>query len=276
MRHFPVPHGVMLKIWFWCRNKACDLNIDRAHPTTPARSRAMGGSPEWWAPHWGKGASQGWAGMCTHGWVWLGDAHGWELEPCSATAVMGQGLTALGAEMGLWALGRVGESPGKAGQGLVVPLGPESSGGILITSLCPVSCHPVPMFLYVTSQLAISQGIINTSSYTEWLLVSAVCTKLQLYFREINKHKANAAPTLMAKPGVGKLVAGGEALEGAPLAPGLAELRLSLQTATTRAAWCCGAARLYGFVLKLFLTKSSIGPRELPLVNLFLKDLLLC
>lgn len=125
MRHFPVPHGVMLKIWFRRRNKACNLNIDRAHPTTPARRRAMRSSPEWWAPHWGKGASQGWAGMCAHGWVWLGDAHGWELEPGSAAAVMGQGLTALGAEMGLWALGRVGESPGKAGQVLVGPLGPD-------------------------------------------------------------------------------------------------------------------------------------------------------
>lgn len=132
------------------------------------------------------------------------------------------------------------------------------------------------MFLCVTSQLAISQGIINTSSYTEWLLVSAICTKLQLYLREINKHKTNATPTLMAKPGAGKLVAGGEALEGAALAPGLAELRLSLQMATTGAAWRCVAARLHGFVLKLFLTKSSIGPCELHLVNLFLKDLLLC
>lgn len=81
---------------------------------------------------------------------------------------------------------------------------------------------------------------------------------------------------LTAKPGTGKLVAGGEALGGAALAQGLAELRLSLQMATTGAAWRCGAARLRGFVLKLFLTKSGIGPCELPLVNLFLKDLLLC
>lgn len=57
---------------------------------------------------------------------------------------MGQGLTALGADMGLWVLGRVGECPGKAGQGLVVPLGSDKLWWDFNHQLVPCVLPPHP------------------------------------------------------------------------------------------------------------------------------------
>lgn len=76
------------------------------------------------------------AGMSAHGWGQLSRAHGWarqsravaELETESYMTVLGRGLVVPSwAEMGSWAVARVGRGPGGGGQrqsGLIVPSGP--------------------------------------------------------------------------------------------------------------------------------------------------------
>lgn len=62
----------------------------------------------------GVGTGQGQARMWACGWAQLSRDHGWVgpacglLEAGPAEALLGQGLMAPGAEMGSWALGRVG------------------------------------------------------------------------------------------------------------------------------------------------------------------------